>query len=142
LIQANNGLSDKSTCEKWMVMAADLGHIDFIKFFLEKGFSASAKDHMDFYAFYRAVKYPDIFFLLAEHGVDVQAVGYAGTTAIIHAAREGCTEVIQYLLEKGVNPEIKYGNFTAIEVAKEHNKKNSKEVVKLLKSYKKLNPKK
>jgi ankyrin repeat protein len=134
--KVNGGLVDTKSCEEMLVEAADYGHIDIIKFLLDNNISANATQTSTFYALFRAVKYPEIFFLLIEKGADYNIVGYSETTTIIHAAREGCTEVLQFLIDKGINPEEKHGNLNAIEMAKKFNKKNGSEVVKLLKTYK------
>jgi hypothetical protein len=129
--------------EKLMVSAADYGCFDFVKYLLENNISANAYDHsveeqgFKFYALYRSVKYPEIFNLLVENGADINVQGYAGTTTIIHAAREGCTEVIQYLLDKNVDPYEVHGNMSAYDMAKKYNKKNKKEVLELFKPLKK-----
>jgi Ankyrin repeats (3 copies) len=123
-----------SNGEKLLVEASDQGCYDIVKFLLENNVSPNGADQ-SFYAIYRSVKYSEIFFLLTEKGADVNIKGYAGTTPIIHAAREGCIEVLQYLLDKGISPYEKQGTLTAYEMAKKYNEKNRKEVIALLKKY-------
>jgi hypothetical protein len=139
----DNVTSKEIEGEKLMVSAADYGCFDFVKYLLENNISANAYDHsveeqgFKFYALYRSVKYPEIFNLLVEKGADINVQGYAGTTTIIHAAREGCTEVIQYLLDKKIDPYEVHGNMSAYDMAKKYNKKNKKEVLELFKPLKK-----
>jgi Ankyrin repeats (3 copies) len=139
----DNATSKEIEGEKLMVSAADYGCFDFVKYLLENNISANAYDHsveeqgFKFYALYRSVKYPEIFNLLVEKGADINVQGYAGTTTIIHAAREGCTEVIQYLLDKKIDPYEVHGNMSAYDMAKKYNKKNKKEVLELFKPLKK-----
>lgn len=128
---------DPSSYARWMETAADKGYVDFVKYFISKGISANSNDGGGFYVIYRAVKYPEIFHYLIEQGADINVIGYKDMHVIVHAAREGCTEVIQYLLEKGADPNKKYGNMSAIEMAQKYNQKNGKEVVSLMKKYKK-----
>jgi hypothetical protein len=129
--------------ERLLVEACDYGMFDIVKYLIDNKVSANAYDHSveivnnKFYAIYRSVKYLEIFNLLIENGADYNKKGYNGTTPIIHAAREGCTEVIQYLLDKGIDPYEKQGNLSAYEMAKKYNEKNKKEVIELLKKYKK-----
>jgi Ankyrin repeat len=128
--------------EKLLVEASDYGCYDIVKYLLDNNVSPNAYDHsveqqdFKFYAIYRAVKYPEIFFLLTDKGADINIQGYRNTTTIIHAAREGCIEVLQYLLDKGISPYEKQGDMTAYEMAKKYNQKNKKEVVQLLEKYK------
>lgn len=135
-VEKNGKMPEKSVCESFMESAAYRGYFDFVKYFIDNGISANAKDG-DFYALYRAVQYPDIFFYLIEKGADINVIGYGGSHVITHAAREGCIEVIKFILEKGVDPEKPYGKLSAIEMAQKHNEKNSREVVSLLKKYRK-----
>ena len=130
--------------EKLLVDAVDAGCYDMVKYLLDNNISAKCHDHSGgkdiqdaFYAIYRAVPFPEIFFLLVEHGADITVQGYSGTTPIVHAAREGCTEVLQYLLDKGIDPYEIHGNMSAYDMAKKYNLKNSKEATSLFKKYKK-----
>jgi hypothetical protein len=133
---------DTTDGEKLLVEACDYGCYDIVKYLLENKVSPNAYDHMveqqdiKFYALYRAVKYPEIFFLLTDRGADINRKGYGNTTPIIHAAREGCIEVLQYLLDKGIDPYEEQGGSSAYDTAKEQNKKNKKEVLELFKRYK------
>jgi hypothetical protein len=128
--------------EKLLVDACDYGCYDIVKYLLENKVSPNGYDHtveqqdFKFYAIYRAVKYPEIFFFLIEKGADINIKGYRNTTAIIHAAREGCIEVLQYLLDKGIDPNEKQGDLSAYDMAKKYNQKNKKEVIELFKKYK------
>jgi Ankyrin repeats (3 copies) len=129
--------------ERLMETAADCGMIDFVKFLLENNVSANAHNHSglnqddNFYALYRSVKYPEIFDLLVKNGADINVVGYCNTTVILHAAREGCVEVVQYLLDQKIDPYQMHGKWSAYDMAKKNNEKNKKEILELLKKYKK-----
>lgn len=128
--------------ERLLVDAADAGTLDIVKFLLDQNVSANATDRptapqdSKFYALYRSVKYPEIFTLLVEKGADIRVKGYGSTTPIIHAAREGCIEVLQYLLQQGVDPYEVQGNMSAYDMAKKFNEKNKKEVLELFKKAK------
>lgn len=128
--------------EKLLVAACGSGSYDIVNYLLENNISPNAYDHsvekqdFKFYAIYKSVKYPEIFSLLTEKGADINIKGYRNTTPIIHAARDGCIEVLQYLLDKGIDPYEKQGDLSAYEMAKKFNQTNKKEVVKLIEKYK------
>ena len=128
--------------EKLLVDAADMGCYDIVKYLLETNVNPNGYDHFSeqqdsrFYAIYRAVKYPEIFYLMVDKGAEINIKGYKNTTPIIHAAREGCLEVLQYLLDKKIDPNEKQGDMSAVDMAKKFNQKNKKEVLDLFKKYK------
>lgn len=132
----NNQLPDQKACEDMLLTAVSNGYIDFVKYLIERGVSPDATEGDHFYAIFRAVERPEVFFYLIEKGAKYTHEGYKGTTALQHAAREGCLEVIQFFIDKKVDPNEIHGNSTAMEMAKKYNYTNSKQVISLLKTYK------
>jgi hypothetical protein len=137
-VQKNGGgIPDQQVAEDMLVDACGRGNMSFVTYLIDIGVSPNAKDASLFYAIYRAVSYPDIFFYLISKGADYEVVGYNLSTPILHAAREGCLEVVQFFVDKKVDPYSIHGSISAITMAKKYNKKNGKEVVALLKQVKK-----
>lgn len=89
---------------KEMFYAAQDGKLDLIKYHLRNGIDVN-------------YKHPEFL-----------------TTALIVGVENGHTEIIQYLLENGANPQLKddFSGKNALEVAKIYKRKG---IVKLIKSY-------
>lgn len=129
-------LPDKELAESMVVVASGYGNISMVTYLIDMGVSPNAKTSDSFYAIYSAVSYPDIFFYLIEKGADYQVVGYRSTTPILHAAREGCLEVVQFFVDKKVDPNALHGDLSAITMAKKYNLRNGSAVIALLKKIK------
>ncbi|KAH7174323.1 ankyrin repeat-containing domain protein [Fusarium flagelliforme] len=75
-----------------------------------------ALDAFDFskyssYLFRWACNNPAIFRMIVETGqVDITAHGEAGMTPLHHASNAGCIEIVDFLLNEGVNAEVKDDN--------------------------------
>jgi len=116
-----------------VLYAVEQGYIDILKTFLDHGVSPNLCSKDSFFLVYRAVLYPELLKELHIRGAVLNPKGYGGTTTIMHAAREGCVESINYLLENGADLNaISRNGKKAIDYA-EYNKRNKEEVIKLLK---------
>ncbi|KAJ4005579.1 hypothetical protein NW766_011129 [Fusarium irregulare] len=63
------------------------------------------------YLFRWACNQPAIFKMIVETGrVDITAHGEAGMTPLHHASNAGCMEIVDFLLNEGVNAEVKDNN--------------------------------
>lgn len=132
--KSNNNFAISQLAEGVMDEACYYGNMSFVEYLIEIGVSPNSKNENSYYAIYRAVAFPEIFFYLISKGADYQIQGYNSTTPIIHAARVGCMEVLHFFVEKKVNPYELHGAYSAITMARNNNKVNSKEVIALLKT--------
>lgn len=116
--------------------AADKGHVDIIRLFLEKGGDPGIKASNGYYLIYAAVKFPELVKLLAEAGAEMNPQGYEGTTTLMYAVMVGCTDTIALLLDNGASLEDKSESGKKPVSYLEFNKVNKDEVKAFLKSRK------
>ncbi|MBB3696804.1 ankyrin repeat domain-containing protein [Flammeovirga yaeyamensis] len=132
-IEETNLLKEKSLVDLVFV-AVQNGYIDIVQLFLDNGVDPNGKTKSNFYLIYRAVLFPEIMKLLHQSGAELNPKGYSGTTTLMHAAREGCLESVEYLVENGANVKDKSDDGkTVIDFAK-FNEANAEGVLQLLKN--------
>lgn len=130
-------VSQKEAGAMMLVDVCDFGYLDLVKFLIAEKIDVNGLDlsEGDFFPIYRAVKYVEVFKYLVDNGADVKKKGYGGN-ALVHAAREGCIDTIQYLLDQRMDPNEVIGKMSAFDMAKKYNTKNSADVLSLFKTYK------
>jgi ankyrin repeat protein len=137
-VEYNNNEIPEEMHSVVMMEACDQKNYDIVKYLLEIGVSGNQEDKNNFAALARAADSPEIAKLLLENGAKINKVGYLGTTPIMHAAREGCVEVVKLFIDNGADISIKSNKgYDAIKYAKKFNDKETKdEIITLLKNAK------
>ena len=94
---------DKRTT--FLVEAAKGGHLEIVKYLLEKGGNINDKDDKCRTALIYASMSVDLETVkyLIEKGADVNAKDNNGSTALMDASSGGCLEIIKYLIENGAD---------------------------------------
>ena len=114
--------------------ACRAGHINVVKFLLEKGSDASSylSGHSSLDAAIMANS-PAMIRLLLQHGAMIEDRGVGGRPAMISAAANGSVESLQELLDCGADPNATdlLGN-TALHLAASEIKEKSSRVINLL----------
>ena len=130
LLQNTSFYFDENNLYQDFTFAISNSRLEIVKLFFEHTkVNPNITNSTKFYAIYRSVRCLEILKLLIEKGADPNVVGYKNTRALDHALREGCTEVITYLLQ---NHFPKDGIIDRADLL-QHNKRNKKEVAKLIK---------
>ncbi len=134
--EKNRSSLAKKVLDEMVSEAAVHHNIDILSFLLDNGGDPNGNSD-GMYHIFRAVSNIDTFNLLIERKAKMHPIGYGGST-IVHAAREGCLDVIRILMKNGADPKMVYdgSKLSAIKMAKKYNKHNSSEVLKLFKSKK------
>jgi hypothetical protein len=102
-----------------LMAAASNGKPELVRFLLSQAADPNAQDRFGNTALLVAAQHSGLdaekgranslknVTALWEKGVDVNAVGYRGTTALLSAARAGDIEMVRTLLEKGADPNLR-----------------------------------
>ncbi len=86
-------------------LAAESGHIDVVKYLIEKGADVSATNVYRMKPWHAACVRKcgtEIIQLLIQHGADVDVTSKHGLMALHHAASCGALDTVKLLVEKGI----------------------------------------
>ena len=107
-----------------LMHAAIGGHVDTVRFFLDRGVSFMAIDKLDKHVLMYADEFghTEALNLLLARGVERTAVNSRGYTSLMYTAEYGHIEMAKLLLERGADPTMVYKDgATAISYAASHN---------------------
>ncbi len=137
-VEINNNKIPEEMHSPLMMEACDQKNYDIVTYLIEMGVNGDQEDKSNFAALARASDSPEIAKLLLANGAQINKIGYAGTTPIMHAAREGCVEVVKLFIENGADVSVKSNKgYKAINYAKKFNNRETKdEIITLLKNAK------
>ncbi|NME67650.1 ankyrin repeat domain-containing protein [Flammeovirga aprica] len=118
--------------KKLLNNAISNSQIDIVKLILENGFDPAPESYR---LFRKSIRKPAIFKYLHQKGCDITTTKTNGNIPLfVEAANSGCIEVIQYMLDQGIDkngPKTTAG-LTALDYAMSFNKINPEEVFDLL----------